>query len=219
MDDVVNILMELGLNKYESAALSVLLTKGSSTPSDISKSGSIPRPRVYDILDSLAKTGLCYAIPGRPKRYAPVSKDKIIQHFKDEIIARTNHLLDNLDKLISDSHTVSSSGVSTHVLKKQAFLNYISDDVANVSFVVANPDDHINSLISKFKDAKVYVSSDDIARSIEKMNVSIAGMANSKVNMCFFDNSIALMHGDDVVVINHPDVADTIFMASVGAVR
>ena len=37
MNDVINILMELGLNKYESAALAVLLTKGPSTPSDISK--------------------------------------------------------------------------------------------------------------------------------------------------------------------------------------
>ena len=174
---------------------------------------------MYDILDSLAKRGLCYIIPGRPKKYASVDKTKVIQHFKDEIISRTNHLLDNLDKLIDTAFSDKSVSVSTHVLKKQAFLNYIPDDAENIAFVVANPDDHVSNLISKFPDAEVYVASDETASAIKKMNATISGKANSKVNMCFFDNSIALMHGDDVVVINHPDVAETIFRASIGAVR
>lgn len=49
---------ECGYGQYKASALAALSAFGPQTPSVISESAGIPKARIYDILDSLAKEGL-----------------------------------------------------------------------------------------------------------------------------------------------------------------
>lgn len=60
---------KLGLNEYEARAYAALAEAGVSTASAISSAASIPRARVYDVLDGISKKGFAAAKPERPVRY------------------------------------------------------------------------------------------------------------------------------------------------------
>ncbi|MHA1840239.1 MAG: TrmB family transcriptional regulator [Candidatus Ranarchaeia archaeon] len=63
---------EIGLTPYESKAYVALLTNGPLTPKGVNQKAGIPRPRTYDVLNSLVGKGLLLEQPGKPLRYAVV---------------------------------------------------------------------------------------------------------------------------------------------------
>ena len=66
-------LKKLGLKEYESRAYTGLLEIGQASAEQISEAHSIPLPRVYDTMNSLARRGLLYVSNTRPKIYRAVS--------------------------------------------------------------------------------------------------------------------------------------------------
>ncbi|WP_247730655.1 TrmB family transcriptional regulator [Halovivax limisalsi] len=72
------LLAELGLKEYEATALDHLLRHGRTTAPTIADATGIPKARVYDVLDSLANSGLIKVIPGRPKEYQPKHPETIL---------------------------------------------------------------------------------------------------------------------------------------------
>jgi len=80
--DLVEELQRIGLNEYESKAFAALLNEDPLTAGQISKKADIPRPRAYDILESLEKKGLCSIQPGRPTKYKSKSLKEAINNLK-----------------------------------------------------------------------------------------------------------------------------------------
>lgn len=56
--DLSEILQRFGFTQYESKAYQALVRSGSSNASSISKLSGVPRARIYDTLESLAKQGI-----------------------------------------------------------------------------------------------------------------------------------------------------------------
>jgi len=63
---------ELGLTPYESRAYVAILLHGPLSPQGVNQKSGIPRPRTYDVLNSLVGKGLLMEQPGRPPMYAAV---------------------------------------------------------------------------------------------------------------------------------------------------
>jgi len=63
---------ELGLTPYESKAYIAILLHGSLSPQGVNQKSGVPRPRTYDVLNSLVGKGLLMEQPGRPPMYAAV---------------------------------------------------------------------------------------------------------------------------------------------------
>lgn len=61
-------LITLGLNGYEAAVYTSLLSRNRFTATEIATLAGVPRQRVYDVLESLAAKGLCVKRPGERKR-------------------------------------------------------------------------------------------------------------------------------------------------------
>lgn len=76
-----NQLLSLGLTEYESKVYLAMLEKHSSTASELSKLSGVPRTRIYDILDRMARSGLCIELLGKEKKYQAISPDAAIQRF------------------------------------------------------------------------------------------------------------------------------------------
>ncbi|HEX4716550.1 MAG TPA: helix-turn-helix domain-containing protein, partial [Ktedonobacteraceae bacterium] len=65
----IDLLQEIGLNKYEAEAYYTLLTQGPLTGYELGKRSQVPLSRSYDVLERLSQKGLALAQPGDPARY------------------------------------------------------------------------------------------------------------------------------------------------------
>jgi sugar-specific transcriptional regulator TrmB len=70
--DVVERLVHLGLTQYEARAYAALIRRDGSTPAEVAKVAGVPRPRIYDVMDSLVAKGLVIERPGRAAKFAAV---------------------------------------------------------------------------------------------------------------------------------------------------
>lgn len=68
--EVINSLRRLGLNEYEARAYFALSSAGKSTAGELSERAELPRPRIYDVLDSLLNKGFAAMQTGRPVTYS-----------------------------------------------------------------------------------------------------------------------------------------------------
>lgn len=75
-DDLFSV---IDLTEYEESALRELLTLGQSSAPDLAEATSIPKARIYGVLDSLADQGYVKVIPGRPKQYQAKHPDELVE--------------------------------------------------------------------------------------------------------------------------------------------
>jgi sugar-specific transcriptional regulator TrmB len=85
INQVKYILSDMGLNEYQSSALSHLLHLGESKASTLSKASGVPSARIYGVLEELSQKGLIIVKPGRPTLYSPMSPEEV----SDALIADT----------------------------------------------------------------------------------------------------------------------------------
>lgn len=85
-------LVRIGLTQYEARVYLALIRRAGSTPADVARVTRVPRPRVYDVLDSLVAKGLAARRPGRVAGYAAVDPRVAMAHLV-EVQARRLELL------------------------------------------------------------------------------------------------------------------------------
>jgi len=85
-DLVKKIKYYFGLNIYESKVWLALLSKSIATVGEIAEISNVPRSRVYDVLESLEKSGFAIAKLGKPIKYIAVKPAVVIDHMKNNII-------------------------------------------------------------------------------------------------------------------------------------
>lgn len=73
MPNLIDLTKKLGLNEYESKAYLAMVRIGSAQVAAISKSATIPRARVYDVLTSLENKGFVVRKPVKPVEFTPLS--------------------------------------------------------------------------------------------------------------------------------------------------
>ncbi len=80
-----NLLQEIGLSNWESQAYLALLELGSTTTGPLVQKSEIPQSKIYGVLESLIKKGLCnYIIKGKIKHFQAASPDRILALFKEK---------------------------------------------------------------------------------------------------------------------------------------
>ncbi len=62
-------LVRVGLTQYEARVYVALVRRDGSTPAEVARVAGVPRPRIYDVLDSLVTKGLAAQRPGGPAKY------------------------------------------------------------------------------------------------------------------------------------------------------
>jgi sugar-specific transcriptional regulator TrmB len=107
---------QLGLTPYESRAYVSLMIQGPMSPSELAQKTSIPRPRAYDVLRSLAEKGLLMEQSGRPSIYAAVEPAQGLKNVLIEIEMETLRRLEEkrksaqtLTKLLSQMYEKSKN--------------------------------------------------------------------------------------------------------------
>lgn len=88
----VSSLVALGLTRYEATAYLALLRRRRASGAEVARLGSLPRQRVYDVLDALVARGLVTVEPGRPSTYSPVAPQDAVSLLLDDHRERLERL-------------------------------------------------------------------------------------------------------------------------------
>src|SRR5947208_5969493 len=78
----IDLLQQIGLNKYEAEAYYALLTHGPLTGYEVGKYSQVPGSRSYEILERLLKKGLALVQPGDPPRYCAQDPQAVFERFR-----------------------------------------------------------------------------------------------------------------------------------------
>jgi HTH-type transcriptional regulator, sugar sensing transcriptional regulator len=70
-------LVRLGLTLYEARAYVALVRRDASTPAELARLAGVPRPRIYDVLESLVGQGLATDRPGRTAKYVATPPERV----------------------------------------------------------------------------------------------------------------------------------------------
>jgi len=145
---------ELGLTPYESKAYIALLLHGPLSPRGVNQKSGIPRPRTYDVLNSLIGKGLLMEQPGRPTMYAAVDPrvglEKMMMELERKMLRQleekrktADRLSSSLSKLHDKSREVTVKEERVWVTRRDsAFIARYCEAIRNIEkeFVVATPD-------------------------------------------------------------------------------
>jgi hypothetical protein len=99
MMDAVDLLQQLGLNKYEADAYYTLLAQGPLTGYELGKRSHVPLSRSYEVLERLTAKGLALAQPGDPPRYAAEDAARVLGAMRAAFAQTVDALDDQLAAL------------------------------------------------------------------------------------------------------------------------
>src|SRR5215472_675417 len=81
----VELLQQVGLNKYEAEAYYTLLAEGPLTGYELGKRSQVPLSRSYEILERLVKRGLALMQPGDPPHYVAEEARRFLERFQENM--------------------------------------------------------------------------------------------------------------------------------------
>ena len=76
---------KLGMTEYEARAYTGLVGLGEGTARQVHEACGVPRPRIYDILDSLETKGYVEVWQGKPKLYRAVPPDRLMRVLREQM--------------------------------------------------------------------------------------------------------------------------------------
>lgn len=88
----VELLQQIGLNKYEAEAYHTLLAQGPLTGYELGKRSQVPLSRSYEILERLAQKGLVLVQPGDPPYYAAEEAERFLGQVRSTMTATLDTL-------------------------------------------------------------------------------------------------------------------------------
>jgi len=88
----IDLLQQIGLNKYEAEAYCALLTHGPLTGYEVGKYSQVPGSRSYEILERLLEKGLAMVQPGDPPRYIAQAPHTVFERFRATMETTLNAL-------------------------------------------------------------------------------------------------------------------------------
>jgi len=167
LSELTALLKRIGLNEYESRVYSVLSSDSSMTASEISRKGSIPRARVYDVLMSLEKKGFVMISVGRPVSFRSVEPEKAITNYEkqkrelfENELKEMNSLKEILKKNFSQKDSIKDDFNATWSVSGNQISHIIESSLKNAkqSVIISTSEDNalkkIDAFNSKFKALK-----------------------------------------------------------------
>ena len=84
-DTSVKELTKLGMTEYEARAYASLVGLGEGSARQVHEASGVPRPRVYDILESLERKGFVEVWQGQPKSFRAVEPDRLMRILREDL--------------------------------------------------------------------------------------------------------------------------------------
>ncbi len=83
--DLVRDVQELGLSEYEAKAYLALLDESPASGYKVAQNSGVPRSKVYEVLNGLARRRVVLVNHGEPVQYAPLSPEELVARRRKEM--------------------------------------------------------------------------------------------------------------------------------------
>ena len=146
----VELLQQIGLNKYEAEAYYTLLTQEPLTGYELGKRSQVPLSRSYEILERLAQKGLALVQPGDPPHYTAEKPGRFLGQVRATMLAT----LDALDSSLAALPRSDTSGEfwvlrgRQHILARVQALIAESQQTIQLS-LLANSEPEVVDLLTR----------------------------------------------------------------------
>ena len=131
-NDIIDMLLHIGLRKEEAKAYVAILTLGVANATEIAKIARIPRSHIYEVLNSLFERGLIRLISGSPKRYAITDPNISLKPLIKRIKMTLDAAYDKIYRL-ANSNEVPNKGIM--ILTDSNLLSYLKDELSHAESV------------------------------------------------------------------------------------
>jgi len=108
MQQIINMLREMGFGQYEARAYLALLQQSNITGYELAKNSGIPGSKIYAVLNKLVAKELIIPVNTNPKKYLPLPPEEIFSRFKQEYLQTVNSLTKKLNRIYSEDEIASS---------------------------------------------------------------------------------------------------------------
>ncbi|MFL5656711.1 MAG: TrmB family transcriptional regulator [Ktedonobacteraceae bacterium] len=132
MMTVIELLQQIGLNKYEAEAYYTLLAEGPLTGYELGKRSQVPLSRSYEILERLTQKGLALVQPADPPHYLAASPDQFLGQVRATMLER----LDTLASVLATLPQPDSASEFWVVRGRQQVLNRVRTMIASAQRAV-----------------------------------------------------------------------------------
>ncbi len=95
----IELLQQIGLNKYEAEAYYTLLAHGPLTGYELGKRSQVPLSRSYEILERLTQKGLALIQPGDPPHYSAEEPERFLGQVRSTMVITLDALANALATL------------------------------------------------------------------------------------------------------------------------
>jgi sugar-specific transcriptional regulator TrmB len=109
--ETTSLLESLGLTEYEARCFVALTRVGQGTARDVAEVADVPRPRVYDSVESLQKRGLADVQDAQPRRFRAPDPHDAVETIRREYGRRLDRLDGLLPRLRSPDDREERAGV------------------------------------------------------------------------------------------------------------
>ncbi len=203
-DELSMKLKAIGLTTYEIKTYTAMANSSEKdlTADDIHKLTSIPTPRIYDTIESLADKGLVKIIPGRPKRFKMLQplealntfikikrqeyekQLKILEDHAGEIAALLGEIRINPDELLEAYSSLEEMEYKTIELIANA--KHSVDIFTNVFYWFPKVEQELSKAVERGVEVRVIMTTKDekavnIARNLNDIHINVKYIENQSV--------------------------------------
>ena len=170
LSTILNLLLELGLNKYESKIYMALVEEGISTAKNISDITGIPYGKVYEIINSLSAKGFITILPTKPLKCQAASPNDVLSTIKKT----NNENLERIEKSVATTLEPLFTQNKKSAEPKNVFwiVNGRSNINKKIEELVLNAKKYINILTTE-NGLKKLVFQKDILKNAKERGVEI----------------------------------------------
>jgi len=131
-NDIINMLLHIGLRKEEAKAYVAILTLGVANATEIAKIARIPRSHIYEVLNSLFERGLIKLVSGNPKRYAITDPNASLKPLIKRIKSNLDTTYNKICSLAS-GNKIPNKGVM--ILMDNNLVSYLKNELSHTQSV------------------------------------------------------------------------------------
>lgn len=177
--NVLELLADIGLSKYESKVYLSLVSEGVSTAKNTSDITGIPYGKVYEIINSLSYKGFAMMLPSKPMKYKAISPQQVIASIKNDTQQRFENiktdLLKEIEPLFEKNKNFSGSKNNFLVINGRANIVKRTDELIKKAKKNINIQCSANSLSRLILHKEALKQADS-----KRVKISVAGVTNKE---------------------------------------
>ncbi len=173
--NINEIFQQLGFNEYETKIYITLNKLKSATATEISQNSTVPRNKVYEVIENMKEKGFIMELPIKPKKFKITNLEKLrdIIAKKEEKLKKLNNETDNLFDFLKEESLSSNSKEQMWVIKGQKNI------VEKIAYEMTNMKEETLSVFRS--NASIGTSFRNTKNAIERgVKIKMIGQVNKK---------------------------------------